>query len=278
MGWLWRRVASWHELPMMTSQRPSVRQPIFNIPGVVLAFLAVLVGIHLLREWVLTNAGDLRVLYDYALIPARWSVAFLPDGATEVVNALSDGNAADSRWQLFLLERILRDQQSGLWTAVTHALLHGSWTHLFFNAVWLVAFGSPLARRWGAARFLVFCVVTALMGALTCYLMQPYSLIPTIGASGIVSGLFGASPWYVFDKGGAIESNLRLPRFTFKGMLRNHTTLVFLVFWFVSNYATATLPEVFTGENVNIAWQVHIGGFLAGFVLFPLIDDRLPNA
>ena len=53
-----------------------------------------------------------------------------------------------------------------IWTFVTYAFLHADLNHLIFNLVWLLAFGPPIARRFGAVRFLVFCRATAAAGAL----------------------------------------------------------------------------------------------------------------
>ena len=52
-----------------------------------------------------------------------------------------------------------------IWTFVTYAFIHGDWTHLGLNGVWLLAFGTPVARRFGMARFLAFFAVTAAAGA-----------------------------------------------------------------------------------------------------------------
>ncbi len=52
-----------------------------------------------------------------------------------------------------------------VWTFVTYSLLHGSWMHLGVNGVWLLAFGSAVARRFGVLRFLSFFAVTAAAGA-----------------------------------------------------------------------------------------------------------------
>src|SRR5262249_35027599 len=144
-----RRFSACRSLARGLSQRgirfPPLRQPsepIFNVPAVVSALLAVLFVIHALREWVITPEFDNELLWLFAFVPLRYDSSFIGLGAHP------GGVAAD------------------VWTFVTYAFLHGSWTHLGLNAVWLLAFGTPVARRFGGARFLAFFAVTAAGGAL----------------------------------------------------------------------------------------------------------------
>ena len=92
-----------------------------------------------------------------AFIPARYDSNILANAAWP------GGTAAD------------------IWTFVTYALLHADWMHLLFNSVWLLAFGTPLARRFGAARFLAFCAVTAAAGALAHLMTHFGQMVPMVG-------------------------------------------------------------------------------------------------
>lgn len=267
----------------MTSLPPeNSRQPIVNLPGIVTGFIAVLVVVHLWRMWFLTSDEDFELLFYYALIPARWTMAFTADGFSSVVKSIhAGGGGIDEKWQLSMAQALSQDASARLWTVITHAFLHGSWLHLGFNAIWLAAFGAPLARRWGAPWFAVFCMVTAVMGALAHFIALPYRVVPAIGASGIVSGVFGTVAWYVFNRHLGqrwIERDLSVrPRFAFSEVLRSPTAMVFMIVWLAGNYAFATVPEAFTEGYVGIVWQTHFGGFVGGFLLFPLIDDRIPK-
>src|SRR5262249_13759849 len=98
-------------------------EPMFNVPPVVAATVAVLILIHFVRDLILPQSLDLAVLAWFAFIPARYDPTPLVHGA------YPGGLAAD------------------VWTFVTYALLHGNWLHLGLNAVWLLAFGTPVARR-----------------------------------------------------------------------------------------------------------------------------------
>ena len=99
------------------------REPVFNIPSVVIAVLAVLAFIHAVRTLLLSEQQDIEFLLNFAFIPARYDTAFVLDGALP-------GGGAD------------------VWTFVTYALIHADWVHLGVNAVWLLPFGSAVARRF----------------------------------------------------------------------------------------------------------------------------------
>jgi len=100
-------------------------EPIFNIPAVIVATLAVFVGIHVLRSFVLSSDQDLELLLLFAFIPARYDTALLLEGA------LPGGFGAQ------------------VWTFVSYAFLHADIAHLGMNSLWFVPFGSAVARHWG---------------------------------------------------------------------------------------------------------------------------------
>jgi membrane associated rhomboid family serine protease len=130
---------------------PQNRVPIFNMPGVVTASIGVLVGIHALREFVLPDTWDIAALIDLALIPGRWSVAHDPARAGDLLaNAATLAGDPDVVQARQAFARYVAAEPAAMpWTFATYALLHGSWMHVIFNTVWLAAFGSPVARRYG---------------------------------------------------------------------------------------------------------------------------------
>src|SRR4051794_16004152 len=155
------------------------REPIFNVPSVVVATLAALALVHLVRTVLLSPAQDFSVLLAFAFIPARYE-------ASAVGAMLPGGVAAD------------------VWTFVTYALLHGSWMHVAVNAVWLLPFGTAVARRFGAVRFILFFVVTAAAAALTHLATHAGEMLPMVGASGSISGMMAAAVRFVFQRGGPL--------------------------------------------------------------------------
>ena len=98
------------------------------------------------------------------------------------------------------------------WTFFTYALLHADWMHLGFNAVWLLAFASPVARRFGALRFLMFFAATIAGGALAYLLAHAGALAPMIGASAGISGMMGAAARFAFEPGGSLDMWRARPR------------------------------------------------------------------
>jgi membrane associated rhomboid family serine protease len=223
------------------------REPIFNIPGVVAAIVALCAGVHLIRVYVLTSDQDFELLVRTAFVPIRYSGAYDLDV-----------------WAFT--------------SPVTYAFLHGGFAHLFLNMIWLVAFGSPLANRLGIARFLAFWLATGLGAVALHYVIYPDSSAPLIGASGAISGMMGAAARYGFaiDRSGGrgVFGGPILPVAVALGL---RSVVVFLVTWFAINLATG-LVGFGGGIDADIAWEAHIGGFVVGFFGIGLFDRRPPPA
>ena len=175
------------------------REPMFNAPVVVLGLIAVLIGIYAAFNWAPVAIQD-RIIRDYAFIPGRLTIAIWPD---RLVDLLSRANTDPAALQQVRQIRELQVLGGGAkpWTLLTYAFLHGSWTHVLLNCVWLVAFGPPIARRFGAARFLLFMAATAIASALAHWVISPMDFSPLIGASGADSGLMGAATRFMFQPG-----------------------------------------------------------------------------
>lgn len=235
---------------------PPRRERIFNVPTVILLLLAAMVAIHVLREFVLSEDADLRTLIYFAFIPARYEPSILPAGV------VPGGHGAE------------------FWTFVTYAFLHGDWMHLGVNAAWLLAFGSPLARRFGFLRFLAFFAVTAIAGALMHLATHRGELVPMIGASAAISGAMAAAMRFVFVPGGPLlrrpgaETNYHAPAVPLRTALTDPRILVFLAVWLAVNLLFGLGAGPLLGEHQSVAWQAHVGGFFAGLLLFGLFDPR----
>jgi membrane associated rhomboid family serine protease len=178
--------------------RPA-REPVFNLPGIVLASVLLMLAIHAVRMLVLSDLADFQLLIEWAVVPVRWTAAFggvLPD---EIFAALSGGSQEpEAALQVELARYILAEQGGRIWTGLSYALLHGSWTHLAINSIWLAAFGTPVARRCGTLRFLLLFILTAFGGAAAHVWMHPYQALPLVGASAAVSGMMAAAAWFMF--------------------------------------------------------------------------------
>ncbi len=229
------------------------REPIFNLPRAMTVAIVVLLAIHILRL-TLPLAVDLEVIYLFGFVPARYDV---PAG---LIDGFPGGLAAD------------------LWTFVSYSFLHGDWLHVGINVAWMVAFGTPVLRRFGTGRFLLLSAVAAVGGALAHLATHWSSMVPMIGASAAISGQMGAAVRFAFQAGGPLgafgrgeEWRWRIPAASLTEAFRDVRVVTFVGIWFVVNIAFGTTSPV-PGESAAIAWQAHIGGFLVGLLLFRLFD------
>ncbi|MER9241935.1 rhomboid family intramembrane serine protease [Mesorhizobium sp. M0633] len=219
------------------------REPVFNLPPVVLAVIGICVVVFLMQQYVLSQDQQLTLLYDGAFIPVLYTGQYGFD------------------W--FLFSR-----------PFTYAFLHGGFAHLAINMVWLAAFGSPLANRFGALRFSLFFAATGLAAVALFWAMHPLGEAPLVGASGAISGMMGAAARYGFridrSSGKAAFAGQPLPM---AAVLRSRGVVTFLAMWMVINLATG-LFGLAPGIGGQIAWEAHIGGFLAGFFGLRFFDRR----
>jgi len=224
-------------------------EPIFNVPAVVTATIAVLCIVHIAFEYLLPPDLARRLFYTLAFVPARYDSTPLPYGG------YYGGLGA------------------AIWTFVTYAFLHGSWTHLGFNAVWLLAFGTPIARRFGIVRFLMFFAVTAAGGALAHLVVYSGENVPMVGASAAISGFMAAAIRFAFQRGGPLrlignnqDDAYRVPALPLLAVLRDMRVLIFLGVWFGLNLLFGIGSIGLDGAEQAIAWQAHIGGVRAGLL------------
>jgi membrane associated rhomboid family serine protease len=239
------------------------------------------------RQW-LEPSADWQFVTRWAFVPARFSMRLGHAELGEVL-AAAFGPAASGMGVGDLpgpLRMLVSQGTDAALTLATYGLLHGSWGHLLSNVLWLVVFGSPVARRLGDTRFLALMLVTSAAGALAQWLADPLELSPLIGASAAVSGATAAAARFVFQEGirfgalGRDEAVRAIPAASLRQLFTNSRALAFIGIWFVANLLFGTGIVPLAGENASIAWQAHIGGFLAGLALFPLLDrgrgPRLP--
>ena len=218
----------------------------FNIPGVVLVMIALCAGVHLVRLYALSLDQDLGLVSRAAFIPARYTGEYVID-----IYAVT--------------------------STVTYAFLHGGWGHLIVNMVWLAAFGSPLANRLGAFRFAMFWLVTAWAAVALHYVLHSSEPVPLVGASGAISGMMGAAARFGFQ----IDRSSGRGRFSGQPLsvvqtLTSRSVVVFLLVWMVVNFISGM--GYLTPEDMgSIAWEAHVGGFLAGFLLIRLFGEELPG-
>ncbi|CAL4868288.1 hypothetical protein MMA231_02569 [Asticcacaulis sp. MM231] len=144
---------------------------------------------------------------------------------------------------------------------LTHIFLHGSWTHVLFNAGACLIFATPVVRAFGKGigaglSFFAFFFLCGIAAGLGFCLLNLMSSMPVVGASGAIYGLIGASTRII----GARGAGRVLP-------LMSRHVLTTSAVWCGLNLLPALLPFLPGGEGVVIAWQAHIIGFLFGVLV-----------
>lgn len=227
--------------PEMERREP----PAFNLPGVVLALGLVFVAVHVALSFV-SLGTYMNVLNTFAFIPGIW---------TE--NQLTEAMQVLTPWVLT--------------SPLAYGFLHADWVHLLSNLLWMAAFGSVVARRFGNARFLGFMVAGTLAAIAVHTAFNWSSFQPVIGASGAVSACMGAAIRFAFAPN-EMAQDLRRPPLGLLQSLQNRTIMVFVIVWFAFNWLFGAGVVPIPGVEGQIAWEAHMGGFLFGMLAFRLFD------
>ncbi len=219
------------------AETPDVpHEPVLNLPPAtkllgLLILLAFIVQEYLLPLILSTDGAD-SLVYNLAFVPARYT----GQDPLDIYAVVSP---------------------------ITHLFLHGGWMHLGMNLLSLLAFGSALEQWLGKRRMLLVYFASALGGVLLHLAVYPHMEAPMVGASGAISGLFGAILVAMNDR----QSS---------GRGRFGQIVPFIVVWVImcAGLSFFGLP----GVNGQIAWAPHIGGFITGLALCrPISRMRLPS-
>src|SRR5438128_241947 len=152
-------------------------------------------------------------------------------------------------------------------TLVTSMFLHGGWLHLGGNMLYLWIFGDNLEKMMGHARFLVFYLACGIAAGLTHIFFSGASNIPTVGASGAISGVLG---------GYLVLFPRNRVRVLTRGGIVALPAIVVLGFWIVIQLINGIGSLAVTTATGGVAYMAHIGGFVAGLVLVRLMSPRRP--
>ena len=246
----------------------------------ILALCGVLLAIYAAFDFAGVGTQD-AVLRSFAFVPGRLTFSIWPGEVDTLLAQAQSDPAALVKLRALRDFGILREGPK-IWTLATYALLHGSWTHVGLNTVWLVAFGPPVARRFGAVRFLAFFLVTAVAGALAHWASAPTDYAPLIGASASDSGLMAAAARFVFQPGGPLglqdmstgRAHANPPALSLLAVFTDRRTLMFVGVWLATNVVFGAGAQTLGVYDGPVAWVAHMGGFFAGLLLFPLFDRR----
>lgn len=219
-------------MPFDESDRPGPErgagQRAINLPPVLLWLIGINVAIQLVRE-LLGDAADGDIMQQFGLVPAAYT-----SGA---------GGAGP-------------DLLSLLTAPITYQFLHGGWLHLGINMVTLAAFGVPVVRVLGARRFILFYLSAGVVAGFVHVFFFPDSMDPVVGASGAISGVFGAV--------------LILMRYV--GSLPSLLPIAGI--WIALNVFFGIVGGTPGAGGDQVAWTAHIGGFVYGLAAIRLFMPR----
>jgi membrane associated rhomboid family serine protease len=152
------------------------------------------------------------------------------------------------------------------WPALfTSMFSHGSWMHLIGNMWFLWIFGNNIEDAMGHMRFMAFFILTGLIADGAHIFLSPDSSIPTVGASGAISGIMGA--YFI------LYPKARIETFVFYHVMPI-PAWAFLGIWMGMQFLGLGAPE--TGDGGGIAYAAHLGGLFAGLGLVFLFRKTKP--
>ena len=223
-------------------------EPALNVPRAVAGVVALLTVMQVVKS-LLPDETKITLLLALAFIPARYSGAALelPGGYLTAVTSF-----------------------------VTYMIVHAGWLHLVVNLLWMLAFGSAVARRMGETAFLTFSILCGVAGAFTHLLFHFGDLTPVVGASAAISGQMAGALRFMFNAkplpGERMPDFVEAPRLSLGQTLSDKRFLAFLLIWIGLNAYFGLSSVSIAGEEGNIAWEAHIGGFLCGLLIFGAFD------
>jgi len=225
-------------------------EPILNVPRGVSGAAALMAAVQLIRG-LLPDEVDLTLLLALAFIPARYSgaAAELPGGYLTCVTSF-----------------------------FTYMVVHAGWLHLVVNVLWMLAFGSAVARRVGDRKFVVFSVMCGIAGAVTHLVCHFGEMAPVVGASAAISGQMAGALRFIFmaqsSPARRASDLLSTPLMPLAQTVRDPRILLFLALWVAINAYFGQSAVRIAGQEGGIAWEAHIGGFLFGLLTFGFFDTE----
>lgn len=206
--------------------------------------------------WVAQVVTQLPVEVDNPARGTPWLVYLLLGGFLLLFIAEAQGAVFYRDWAV-ISGAMVRDYDDTVHTLVTHQFLHGSWYHVLFNAYFLYVFGDNVEHLFGRLRFVALFVGAGVAGGLLHVLLSYATATPVIGASGSIAGIMAAYLWS-FPRAKLFQTiffvQLKIPAWVYLGA-----------------WVALQLVMGFFTDKVQFAWFAHLGGFLFGLLLTPLV-------
>ncbi len=229
----------------LSDENPTVRAPVATY-----FLIAVIVGV-----WVFVQGAGLN---EQALAASICNLGMVPGEITRQATLGTSVPIAPG------MACIVDNEAINTWTPLTSMFLHGGWGHIIGNLLFFWVFGNNIEDSMGRVRFVVFYLLCGLIAAGSHIALEPRSPVPTVGASGAISGILGA---YLI-----LYPRVRV-RMLFWFILFIRVIPVpawaVLLWWFAWQLILG-LPQLMTVRpevSSGVAVWAHIGGFVAGVVL-----------
>ena len=226
--------------------------PAKNSPVISRIFMFITIGVFLLVQP--KNQIDLiNFFYQYSAIPCEL-VTFSPLSESQFY---SNDCLNNTKAPIF--------QNKNLVLSIVFAnFFHANFIHILGNLWSFWIFGNNVEDKLGKVRFTIFIIFIGFLSIAVHIYLNQNSLTPIVGASGIVSGLMGA---YVY-----MFPNARLLVLVPFGFLFPTTIKAkfFMIFWFLSQILISITDQ-------NISWEAHVGGFVFGYLLLRIINNKRYN-
>jgi membrane associated rhomboid family serine protease len=228
--------------------------PLINIPPLILGLAGFLLGIHALREYSLSDDWNMSVFLNMALIPELIlgkPLVFSPAFSLETPALGTVGH-----------------------TLLTYGFIHGNWQHVFWNSVWLVIFGTPLARELFWGRVLLLFMTGIFLGGIAHLLILGHEGSPLVGASAGIAALTGSCMRLIAVDGGLEGLAFKAANKPRSGRLNlapldSPTLVTFSMVWIAMN-----LFPLLWGQ-VDQAWYAHLTGYAVGLFFIDLLQPSI---
>ncbi|TXL13596.1 rhomboid family intramembrane serine protease [Methylococcaceae bacterium HT3] len=210
--------------------------PCYTKPYVTWALIFICISLFLLLEF---SADQFHhyVIYIYGMVPARY---------TNPEWAIAMGYPVDYYF-----------------SCISNLFLHGGWWHLIMNMWFLWIFADNIEDRMGHGRFIVFYLLCGFIATMVQWFYTPGLVVPVVGASGAIAGVLGAYFFlYPYAKIVLWVPILFLPIFV------EVPAIAFIGIWVIFQMSKVTTSIMFYEGASDVALWAHLGGFIAGFLLF----------
>jgi len=175
--------------------------------------------------------------------------------------------------QLDLAPRAFLHAPEDYLTLVTSMFLHGNLLHVLGNLWTLAIFGDNVEDRMGKLRFLIFYFLCGILAGVVHVYFNRESPVPTIGASGAISGVMGA--YFVLYPRARVITLIPLIIYP---LFVELPAYVFLGVWFAAQIMSGTASLATPDQPGGVAFLAHVGGFLAGIALtWPFLGPKRPQ-